>query len=151
MSDEFILFENFGPFQFKRYRPWAIDKDGHWIIHVDLASKKPDLYSVGLAREALVLDGDMPKMTDFNGAGFHFRLERYTGPGMRGGMTYSCTLVPLPALVFVAGVYPVVFCWSWRRRTRKARHQQIAPCCNCGYSLVGNVSGICPECGTTVA
>ena len=29
---------------------------------------------------------------------------------------------------------------TYRRRTRR--------CLDCGYSLVGNVSGVCPECGT---
>jgi hypothetical protein len=32
-------------------------------------------------------------------------------------------------------------------RSRKRR----GLCSNCGYSLAGNVSGVCPECGTPVA
>lgn len=35
--------------------------------------------------------------------------------------------------------------WSWRRGRR--RPDPVA-CRNCGYNLKGNVSGICPECGT---
>jgi hypothetical protein len=33
---------------------------------------------------------------------------------------------------------------AWRRRRR------TGGCPNCGYDLTGNVSGVCPECGTLV-
>jgi hypothetical protein len=36
-------------------------------------------------------------------------------------------------------------CWLWRRARRRTGF-----CC-CGYSLTGNVSGICPECGSKTA
>jgi hypothetical protein len=35
---------------------------------------------------------------------------------------------------------------------RGARERRLKGCCrSCGYSLVGNVSGICPECGELMA
>ena len=43
-----------------------------------------------------------------------------------------------PALTFVRG--------PLRRRRRRKR----GLCLKCGYNLTGNVSGICPECGTEV-
>ena len=33
-----------------------------------------------------------------------------------------------------------------RRRRRRLRAAHV--CLQCGYSLTGNVSGVCPECGT---
>ena len=35
---------------------------------------------------------------------------------------------------------------GWRRWRRKKK----GLCWNCGYDLTGNVSGVCPECGTKV-
>jgi hypothetical protein len=35
--------------------------------------------------------------------------------------------------------------WFWRKRKGKR-----GGCLNCGYNLTGNVSGVCPECGTPV-
>jgi hypothetical protein len=53
-------------------------------------------------------------------------------------------IVPFwPALALVA--FPTAVLW-WRDRRR------IPPghCAHCGYNLSGNVSGICPECGTKI-
>jgi hypothetical protein len=33
---------------------------------------------------------------------------------------------------------------TWQRNLRTKRGQCLA----CGYSLTGNISGVCPECGT---
>ena len=35
---------------------------------------------------------------------------------------------------------------AWRR----ARMRRPGHCLNCGYDLIGNVSGVCPECGKEV-
>jgi hypothetical protein len=47
-------------------------------------------------------------------------------------------LAPYPILAFVRGPAR-----RWRRRRRGL-------CVRCGYDLEGNVSGVCPECGTTI-
>jgi predicted RNA-binding Zn-ribbon protein involved in translation (DUF1610 family) len=74
----------------------------------------------------------------------------------RGGTSdcWDCTGVPFTtvvplwsfALLFMigAGIWPLVALRRVRRR-RKGR------CSQCGYDLTGNVSGRCPECGSTVA
>ena len=36
-------------------------------------------------------------------------------------------------------------------RLRSGRDEGYTACYNCGYDLTGNVSGVCPECGTEVA
>ena len=74
-------------------------------------------------------------------AGFEF----YRGTTPRSGMTFAFALlaVPLWPLVAMTLALPAVrLCLACRRRTRHGR------CGLCGYDLTGNVSGVCPECGT---
>ena len=40
--------------------------------------------------------------------------------------------------------------WIYRKRQR-AKRPPFAECRTCGYSLIGNTSGVCPECGTAAA
>ena len=53
---------------------------------------------------------------------------------------FPCTLtVILPAI------------WLWRyRRDRRMPTDGMPHCATCDYNLTGNVSGICPECGTPI-
>jgi hypothetical protein len=37
--------------------------------------------------------------------------------------------------------------WAWVRKPRRPRGH----CRSCGYDLTGNVSGVCPECGSATA
>lgn len=67
----------------------------------------------------------------------------YTGtlwPGCAGvGIAW-----PVPTIAFAL---PALVAWlrkRWKQERRPGR------CCICGYSLVENVSGICPECGHSV-
>jgi hypothetical protein len=41
--------------------------------------------------------------------------------------------------------------WYLRRYPSENRRQTANRCRDCGYSLIGNVSGICPECGAKLA
>ena len=59
---------------------------------------------------------------------------------LRGGWFMVVPLWPLIVSLAVAGAYS-----SWRRRRPRTGH-----CVTCGYNLKGNVSGVCPECGTAV-
>lgn len=53
--------------------------------------------------------------------------------------------VPLLYLFILFALLPSVWCWKVFRNRRKPEG-----CRHCGYSLTGNVSGTCPECGTLV-
>ena len=44
----------------------------------------------------------------------------------------------------------IIFIEYDRRLHRQQSRALRGQCLNCGYSLTGNVSGVCPECGTTV-
>jgi hypothetical protein len=55
--------------------------------------------------------------------------------------------IPLALLAVLTAIPP----WLWCRRTRRVRLAALHnSCLACGYNLTGNVSGVCPECGTAV-
>jgi len=60
--------------------------------------------------------------------------------------------VPLRWIVWATSVLPVlwisIFLRAWRKNRRRAR---AGRCARCRYDLTGNVSGICPECGSRIA
>jgi hypothetical protein len=57
--------------------------------------------------------------------------------------TATAVTVPCWSLLLLASV-PTAFGW-WSGRRFPSGH-----CPTCGYDLTGNVSGVCPECGTAV-
>lgn len=61
-------------------------------------------------------------------------------PSWHGDPSFASLRVPF-WLVLAVCLLPTI--WLWRRDRR------IEPgYCGCGYNLTGNVSGVCPECGT---
>jgi hypothetical protein len=63
-------------------------------------------------------------------------------------ITYRAVGLPFWFLCLITAVPASRLCvHAWRRR-RKARR---GLCARCGYDLTGNVSGVCPECGTAAA
>ena len=57
-------------------------------------------------------------------------------------------LPPIPATAFPF-VVAVVAWYGWDRPTElRAARREKGLCSRCGYDLRGNVSGVCPECGT---
>ena len=65
-------------------------------------------------------------------------------PSWRGWIAsiYDCWIIA------VAAVLPALYSISLLRR--RSRRNLTASCRSCGYSLTGNTSGVCPECGTPV-
>ena len=73
------------------------------------------------------------------------------------GLAYLCDrsvglfllTVPLWFLCTLTAILPAL--WLWRyRRDRRLRSDGMPHCAKCDYNLTGNVSGICPECGTPI-
>jgi hypothetical protein len=52
---------------------------------------------------------------------------------------------PLWAALVFFGAYPTARIMNWLRGRRRSFSREC--CRNCGYCLIGNVSGVCPECG----
>ena len=55
---------------------------------------------------------------------------------------------PLWVPVVVLGTYPAIA--FIRGPLRRRRRRRRGECVACGYNLTGNVSGVCPECGTEI-
>jgi hypothetical protein len=77
------------------------------------------------------------------GFGFARTITWYL-PGKRPAGQYTGVMVPYWFLVLATGVIAGIV--LYRQGVRRKRRD--APVCvRCGYSLTGNVSGVCPECG----
>lgn len=55
-------------------------------------------------------------------------------------------VLPIEAVIIASGLVPAL---RFYRRGRR-RCAAAGRCTRCGYSLTGNISGVCPECGTKV-
>jgi len=83
-------------------------------------------------------------------AGFHLavgELPRFRSCiGSPGSLRFA---IPLWCPLLLLTVYPsIAFIRGPLRRYRRRRKRGL--CVRCGYNLTGNVSGVCPECGTPV-
>jgi hypothetical protein len=74
------------------------------------------------------------------------------------GRAFEITLwVASAAVALVAIAFLAALVWLFLYTLRDGRQQvadhrrRYALCVQCGYSLTGNTSGVCPECGTPVA
>ena len=61
----------------------------------------------------------------------------------------AALVVPLWFVALVTAIAPVRFIVRWHRR-RWQPMPEAPQCTSCSYDLTGNVSGVCPECGTKV-
>jgi len=64
----------------------------------------------------------------------------------------SDDLLTISLWLFIAAVFgvgmPAIAAWRVVAYVRWTSSRRPGDCQYCGYSLTGNVSGICPECGT---
>ena len=59
--------------------------------------------------------------------------------------------IPLVAVFVLSASYPAIaFIRGPLRRWRRRRRAAAGHCQECDYDLTGNVSGVCPECGTKI-
>ena len=90
-----------------------------------------------LTKDSIVLTRDWP--TRFGLSQRWRRIKRGGAGGLRG---FVCPLW----LVFLCTALPPTMLWLLRPRVRFP----TGHCQTCGYNLTGNVSGVCPECGTKI-
>ncbi|HEY2589369.1 MAG TPA: hypothetical protein VGI81_26725 [Tepidisphaeraceae bacterium] len=60
------------------------------------------------------------------------------------GYTVHALYTPWAFWTFLTALLPAAAFWRWRRRLSRSSR---GLCVACGYSLTGNVTGVCPECG----
>jgi hypothetical protein len=75
----------------------------------------------------------------FQRQGLYFKYERTSifVPLLTFGL-WAVLFLVYPTVVFFRGPY------------RRHRRRKKGLCLNCGYSLTGNVSGVCPDCGEQI-
>lgn len=81
-------------------------------------------------------------LADWQHAGFAWHQRR----NARLGTLHAIAVVPFWAIAAATAALPLA--WTTARLRSRARRHPYGLCRNCGYDLTGNVSGICPECGT---
>ena len=115
----------------------------------------PDYHHVRYSRTKLRPDQfNLLRHTPWQRLGFH----RYAGGDSklgRGGRlsertSYWGFRLPYWLVVPATGIPPVLYLRTLGRLRRRRRARR-GLCPGCGYDLTGNVSGVCPECGETVA
>jgi hypothetical protein len=85
-------------------------------------------------------------------------LWTYGWTGACGGLVLGALSTQNPTrfgaltVAAMAAAGAVLRCWAWWCGARPGRvwvrRQLRGQCPACGYDLTGNVSGVCPECGT---
>ena len=73
---------------------------------------------------------------------------RYVSTGALDDRTRTL-LVPYRVVAVAGAILPAIWLWRYRRH-RRLRSDGMPHCAKCDYNLTGNISGICPECGTPV-
>ncbi|MGD2110663.1 MAG: hypothetical protein PVI86_14890 [Phycisphaerae bacterium] len=86
-----------------------------------------------------------PRKFEVSLLGFGLMSEASNTPIPSGLVTHRVS-GPAWLLALILGGYPVVS--FFRGPVRVWRRRRLGSCVTCGYDLTGNVSGICPECGT---
>ena len=77
-----------------------------------------------------------------------FKYESYSvhGSGVRRKIYVR---IPLYGLMLLFGGWPLWLLISGLNRRKRRRNRGL--CFDCGYDLTGNESGVCPECGSSIA
>ena len=70
--------------------------------------------------------------------------------GLAGASSVWATVIAPAMLSFANAALYLRKCVARRRGEIETARVQAGLQCRCGYDLTGNVSGVCPECGTTV-
>ena len=85
------------------------------------------------------------RVSDRGGMASLFPESRWRPAFIRIGPNVHMVSTPLWLVTVVLATYPTIafIRGPLRRRRRRKRGQ----CLHCGYSLEGNVTGVCPECG----
>ncbi len=132
----------------------------HWNIHDDqfqavepaeriwLLTSPPGSLAIGY--EQLVKQAPTWRMIDLGIATIRIRDSQlfYAGGWRKEIWRSTVVTIPFWFIGLLLGIWPTVafLRGPCRRRGRRTK----GSCRKCGYNLTGNVSGVCPECGSAV-
>ncbi len=106
------------------------------------------MFDRGQLRLSLWLAGDPPAATidaGFERYGFGYEVDVSITPTNKVNRMYR-VMMPMWALIAVCAFYPTLA--YMREPVTRLRRRRLNQCPPCGYSLMGNMSGVCPECGS---
>jgi len=134
--------------------PWTWHiRDGGLIAHACSNTKMPSLPKPGepyrTGREVIPVPQPTGRECRIPS---HSTIE-YTSPHFGDTCRIDTVIVPLwipILLLFVVTVAPICRLSARIRRHVRALRTPTGHCTECGYNLVGNESGICPECGDAI-
>ena len=100
-------------------------------------------------RRSAEVSAPMPGDRLLSRMGFEYgRTSDPAFPGLRPTISESL-IFPCWLPFALTALLPAL--WLWRyRRDRRLRSDGMPHCAKCDYNLTGNVSGVCPECGTPI-
>lgn len=90
----------------------------------------------------------VPRPSLFSRLGFYFMVDRAKPFNDLDGHWSLGLVAPHWFLALLFSPAPLVWLLLTLRRHRTARRRRLGRCLACGYDLTGNVSGVCPECGS---
>jgi hypothetical protein len=79
--------------------------------------------------------------------GLRWRRWNASGPGGSPSVAGLRVWLHLGWALAACAMAPAIAGLRWWRRRH---HRPMNPCPRCGYSLIGNTSGVCPECGERI-
>ena len=100
--------------------------------------------TVWVSRTMARAEGSRPTWRSHHAIGFAYGWIIWDG-----GIALESVSIPCWFLCTLAVPLPVIWLWRYRRE-RRMRSDGMPGCAKCDYNLTGNVSGICPECGTPI-
>jgi hypothetical protein len=117
-------------------------RNGKWTFH-SFDGKLAVVQARVVAFESRPVDLDV----------FAFRYSSFSNHEMLDPQVTRTTIIEAPVVtssLIIAG-FPLLFSFTIYARWRSAKKRSARGlCAYCGYSLVGNTSGVCPECGKTM-
>jgi hypothetical protein len=121
---------------------------GNGILHTDLNYREPYIGSleVRFGNNPIDMAMEIDQLEALGGGNANDRfVESFCWRSGRTASGNECFFVNAPHWLALAVCFPI---WLWFLYRRLSQLQRKEFCHACGYNLTGNVSGVCPECGT---
>jgi predicted RNA-binding Zn-ribbon protein involved in translation (DUF1610 family) len=82
--------------------------------------------------------------------GYFLMVSEISFAGSKGSLCFSILTKIEPILIFNGALGPILGVAILATVPRCRKDESVNSCRTCNYNLTGNVSGVCPECGTKI-